>query len=155
MQPFIPQRMPRSLAGLVLSLLLASCSLLESGSGDTLEAGFADLRDTARSVVADPERRDRFLAKCRDLEAELLDFENYAAEFVTEYRRAFTDYDSNQDDLRRLSVAFRECQRVSQERFIELHLDMANAVTAHEWQTLQKQEAKIIQSMLDAALAGA
>ena len=147
-------RVPGGLAALALSLLLGSCSFLGIGSVDTLEAGFADLREAARSVVADPERRDRFLANCRELEAELLDFESYAAEFVTEYRRAFTDYDSDKDDLRRLSAAFRERQRASQERFIELHLAMAQAVTGPEWQTLQKQEARIIQSMLDNALGG-
>lgn len=143
---------PGTLVALALSVLLGSCSLLESGSGDSLEAGFAKLRDTARSVVADPERRDRFLGKCRELETELVDFERFAADFVTEYRRVFTDYDSNQDDLRRLTEAYRERQRASQERFVELHLAMARAVTGPEWQTLQKQEAKIIRSMLDNAL---
>ncbi len=153
-QPFKPQRMTRAHAALVLSLLLASCSLLESGSGDTLEGGLAKLRETARSVVADPDRRDRFLANCRELESELLDFERYAAEFASEYRRAFTDYDSDAEDLHRLSAAFRERQRASQARFVELHLAMAAAVTGPEWQSLREQETRIIRSMLDAALKG-
>jgi len=137
---------------LALTLLLGSCSLLDLGrGGTTLAEGFADLRETARSVIAEPGRRDRFLAHCEALESELLDFQSYATEFAAGYRRAFTDHDVGQDELRRLGAAFRERQRTSQKRFVELHLAMAGAVTGREWQSLQKQEAKIIESLLDAA----
>lgn len=139
------------LLALALSLLLGSCSFLGFGSGVTLAEGFSDLRETARSVIAEPGRRDRFLAHCEALESELLDFERFATEFVAGYRQAFTDHDASQDDLRRLSAAFRKRQRASQQRFVELHLAMAGAVTEREWQSLQKQEARIIESLLVAA----
>lgn len=138
----------------LLSLLLGSCSFLGFGPGATPAEGFADLRDAARTVIADPGRRDRFLAHCEALESELVDFERYAAEFAAGYRQAFTDHDVGQDELRRLSAAFRERQRASQQRFVELHLAMAGSVTEREWQTLGKQEARIIESLLNAATRG-
>ena len=146
------QRLAGCLLALTIGLLTADCSFLESGSGDTLQEGFAGLRDTARSVIVDPARLDRFLAHSEALETEFLDFERYAKEFAAEYRRVFTDYDSDRSDLLRLSQAFRRQQRAAQERFVELHLAMAGSVTEREWQSIQQQEARIIESMLDAAV---
>lgn len=134
---------------LALGLLLGSCSLLETGSPVTLAEGFAELRETAQVVIAEPGRRDHFIAHCQALEAELLDFERYATDFAVDYRRAFTDYDTDQDELHRLSTAFRERQRVSQQRFVVLHLAMAESVTDQEWRSLRKVEAKIVESLLD------
>lgn len=140
------------LLALTAGLLAADCSFLKSGSGDTVQDGFAKLRAAARSVVVEPDRLNLFLAHSEELEAELLEFERYARDFAAEYRHAFTDYDSDQDDLRRLSVAFRDRQRAAQQRFVALHLAMAGTVTRSEWRSIQDQEARIIESMLNAAL---
>lgn len=142
------------LAALALGLFLGSCSYLDFGSKEALPEGFARLRDTAHSVITDADRRDRFLAHCQALESEFVDFEQYATEFAARYREAFTDYDAGQDDLRRLSAAFRERQQASQERFVELHLAMAGAVTGREWEALGKQEARIVESLLHVATSG-
>jgi len=146
-----PVQMAGRLSALALSLLLGSCSFLGFGPRATLAEGFADLRDTARSVIAEPGRRDRFLIHCEALESELVDFERYVTDFAAGYRQAFSDHDVSQDDLRRLSAAFRERQQASQKRFVDLHLAMAGSVTEREWQSLQKQEARIIESLLAAA----
>jgi hypothetical protein len=148
------QRTGCFLLALTIGLLTASCSLLESGTGDTVPEGFTRLRDTARSVIGDPVRLEHFLARSEEFEAELLDFERYANEFAGEYRSAFTDYNSSQRDLRLLSEAFRERQRTAQGRFVELHLAMAESVTESEWRSIRKQEARIIESMLNAAIEG-
>jgi hypothetical protein len=148
------QRRGCFLLALTIGLLTASCSFLESGTGDTVPEGFTRLRDTARSVIEDPVRLEHFLARSDEFEAELLDFERYASEFAGEYRGAFTDYNSSQLDLRRLSEAFRERQRAAQRRFVELHLAMAGSVTETEWRSLRKQEARIIEGLLNAAIEG-
>ena len=153
-RPGKPVRMVGRLLLPALGLLLGSCSFLGFGPGVTLAEGFANLRDAARTVIADPGRRDRFLAHCEALESELVDFERYATEFAAGYRQAFTDHDVSQDELRRMSAAFRERQGASQQRFVELHLAMAGSVTEREWQTLGKQEARIIESLLNAATRG-
>lgn len=154
LRPGKPARMAGRLLVPAVALLLGSCTFLGLGQGPTLAEGFADLRETAQSVIAEPARRDRFLAHCEALESELVEFQGYATEFAAGYRRAFTDHDVSQDELRRLSAAFRERQRASQQRFVELHLAMAGSVTEREWQTLRKQEARIIESLLNAATRG-
>ena len=147
-------RVANVLATLVMGLFLGSCSYLGFGSEESLPDGFARLRDTAQSVIADADRRDRFLAHSRALESELLDFEQYATEFAARYRETFTDHDASQEDLRRLGAAFRDRQRASQDRFVELHLAMAAAVTEREWEVLGKQEAKIVESLLHVGTRG-
>ena len=124
------------LAGLAaVSLLLASCVERKISAADQLEAGFAQLRSTARSVVTDPAR--------------LRSFERDATGFVLQLRSAFTDYDTEQDRLRNLTAEFRDRQRRAQHRFVELHLTMARTVTPEEWQSLSKQEQAILAALFD------
>ena len=124
------------LAGLAaVSLLLASCVERKISAADQLEAGFAQLRSTARSVVTDPAR--------------LRSFERDATGFVQQLRSAFTDYDTEQDRLRNLTAEFRDRQRRAQHRFVELHLTMARTVTPEEWQSLSKQEQAILAALFD------
>jgi hypothetical protein len=132
------------------ALLLASCGFFKTSTTDILRTGFADLQVTARGVIADPARRDKYLQYSESLESELLEFERYAADFIDDYRLAFKDHGTQQAELRTLSAAFRERQREMQDRWVELHLAMAATVTAEEWQPLSKIEARIIESLLAA-----
>ena len=142
------------LAALGLCLLLTSCNWPKPATEDVLQAGFADLRTTAQTVIGDPARRDVFLDYSRAMESDLLAFEHYAAGFVDEYRHAFTDYAADRRTLAELSAGFRERQRAMQERFVQLHLAMAGAVTPEEWKPLSRREAKIYESLFKVATGG-
>ena len=133
-----------------ISLLLASCGFMKPSTADVLRAGFADLRATAQGVIADPARMDTYLQYSESLESELMDFERYAADFIVDYRLAFTDHGTGQAKLRTLSAAFRQRQSEMQDRWVELHLAMAATLTAEEWQPLSNGEARIIESLLEA-----
>ena len=138
------------LAGLAaVSLLLASCVERKISAADQLEAGFAQLRSTARSEVTDPARLDTYLEHSHSLESVLRSFERDATGFVQQLRSAFTDYDTEQDRLRNLTAEFHDRQRRAQHRFVELHLAMARTVTPEEWQSLSKQEQAILAALFD------
>jgi len=138
------------LAGLAaVLLLLASCLERKISAADRLEAGFAQLRSTARSVVMDPARLDTYLEHSHALESVLQSFERDATDFVEQLRSAFTDYGTEQDRLRNLTAQFRDRQRRAQQRFVELHLAMARTVTPEEWQSLSKQEQAILAALFD------
>ena len=139
------------LAALGLCLLLTACNWPKPATGEVLQAGFADLRATAETVIGDPGRRGIYLEHCRAMESELMAFERHASGFVDGYRRAFTDYAADRHALAELSVSFRERQQATQTRFVELHLAMAAVVTPEEWQPLAQQESKIFESLLKAA----
>jgi hypothetical protein len=130
-------------------------AVTQNAAADTLyhpvgHSVVAGLQVTARGVIADPARRDKYLQYSESLESELLAFERYAADFIDDYRLAFKDHGTQQAELRTLSAAFRERQREMQDRWVELHLAMAATVTAEEWQPLSKIEARIIESLLAA-----
>jgi hypothetical protein len=131
-------------------LLLTSCSNFQPSSRDIVRAGFTELRATAVAVIADASRRDLYLEHSRQLESELLAFETYAAGFIEDYRRAFTDYATDATELEQISAAFRQRQRATQDRFVELHLAMADTLIETEWPPLSRQEVQIIQSLLRA-----
>mgnify|MGYP001815273788 FL=1 len=135
---------------LAAGLVFVSCSTIPPSTGDILRAGFTELRATAVAAITDASRRERYLEHSRQLESEMLAFESYAAGFVDEYRLAFTDYATDAAELERLSAAFRQRQRATQDRFVELHLAMAGTLTETEWRPLSKQESKIIESLLRA-----
>lgn len=142
------------LAGLFLclaaGLFVTSCNTLRPSTRDILRTSFTELRATAVAVIGDALRRELYLDHCRRLEAELLDFETYATGFVEEYRLAFTDYGTGQAELEALSEAFRQRQHAMQDRFVELHLAMAGTLTPEEWRPLSKQEARILESLMQA-----
>lgn len=131
-------------------LLLASCGFMKSSTANVLREAFADLRSTAQGVIADPNRRDRYLQFSESLESELMAFERYAANFVDDYRLAFTNHGADQAELRKLSATFRDQQREMQDRWVELHLAMAATLTAEEWQPLSISEARIVEGLLNA-----
>ena len=138
------------LAGLVLCLTPPSCMPVRPTTADILESGYAELRGLADSVISDESRRKTYQDLSRELESDLLAFNEYAAEFAGSYRAAFTDYAVGPDELRERSEVFRQHQRAMQDRFVEFHLAMAGTVTAEEWQALSPREAKIIESLLNA-----
>jgi len=137
---------------LALSLPLLSCHILKPAPESILRRGFADLNAKAETVISDRARRESYLQYSRQMEAEFLDFEAHVAGFVRDYRRAFTDYDIGEQELTGVVEDFRDRQRSAQDRFVELHLAMAATVTAEEWPPLSRQEAKIIESLLDNAM---
>lgn len=137
------------LAGLVLCLAPPSCMPVRPTTADILESGFADLRALADSVITDEVRRETYRNLSLELESDLLAFDEYAAGYGDGYRTAFIDYTVGPEELRERSETFRGHQRTMQDRFVALHLAMAGAVTAEEWQALSPQEAKIIESLLD------
>lgn len=154
-----PQRKVSFLFSLLVTLgccvLLASCNWPKPAKRDVLQAGFADLRATAETVIADPARRELYLQRCQAMESDLLAFEHYAAEYVKGYRQAFTDYATDQDTLAEWSTAFREQQEIMQTRFVQLHLAMADGVTAEEWQPLAAKETRIVELLLKSATGAA
>ncbi len=107
------------------------------------------MRALADSVIADEARRKTYQDLSRELESDLLAFDEYAAGYGDGYRAAFIDYTVGPEELRERSETFRRHQRAMQDRFVALHLAMAGAVTAEEWQALSPREAKIIESLLD------
>jgi len=142
------------LIGLVSGLWTASCSQPQPATADILRSGFTELRTGARAVIADPDRRETFIELSRQLESELLAFDDYAAGFIDDYRESFADYAAPQSLLSERSEAFRRRQRAMQDRFVDLHLAMAAAVTAQEWRLLSENEAEIIQRLLSSAQGG-
>lgn len=142
------------LIGLLLGLLTASCSQPQPAAADILRSGFSELRSSAEAVIADDYRRETYLELSRQLESELLAFDDYATGFIDGYRESFTDHAVSQSILRERSEAFRTRQRTMQNRFVGLHLAMAATVTTQEWQLLSQHEAKIIQGLLNSAQPG-
>ena len=139
---------------LAAALFLGSstCTQIPPTTADILRSGFTELRVTARAVIADRQRRDVYLQLSYEMESELQAFDDYTAAFMPEYRAAFTDYAVEARELRERGEAFRQRQRAMQDRFVELHLAMASTTTPPEWQSLSRQEAKIIESLLNAAI---
>lgn len=139
-------------AGLAAILLFfASCIDWKASKVDELDAGFLKLRSVARSVVTDPARLDAYLDYSRSLESELQSFRGGATDFVDRFQGAFTDYDTEQDRLRKLTAEFRERQQQAQDRFVELHLAMAHTVTPEEWASLSKQELELFSALFNLA----
>ena len=139
---------------LALSLVLGSCGSTKPGAPEVLHTGFDKLRATAQANIADSERRDTYLRLAVNMQVELLAFEKYAAGYVEEYRRAFTDHATDAEALRQLTSEFRARQRKTQDRFVELHLAMADSVTEQEWPALSKQETAMVEQLLKAAQGG-
>ena len=139
-------------AGLAAILLFfASCIDWKVNKVDELDAGFLKLRSVARSVVTDPARLDTYLDYSLSLESELQSFRGGATDFVDRFRGAFTNYDAEQDRLRKLTAEFRERQQQAQDRFVELHLAMAHTVTPEEWESLSKQERELFTQLFNLA----
>jgi hypothetical protein len=97
---------------------------------------------------------ERYLELAGRMEAELLEFESYASDFIGSYRKTFTDHANDQTDLAKLGASFRKRQRTAQDRFVDLHLAMANTLTRSEWAVLSKQEAAIVEQLLAPAAGG-
>lgn len=137
-----------------LGLLLACCGATKPSAGESLQRGFADLRTTAATTIADAERREAYLDLVGRMESELIAFEAYASEFIDEYRRAFTDHAVDQATVERLATTFRARQRDAQVRFVDLHLAMARSVSEDEWAVLSQQETAIVKRLLSGTTGG-
>lgn len=151
-QDSIRQR-PSLLCSLIFlsAVLLGSCGSTKPSSADVITTGFADLRETANTVISDSLRREKYLQASQRLETELRSFEEYARGAVENFQEVFADYDAGQDSLKRLSTEFSGQRTMAQDRVIDAHLAMAASVTSGEWKVLVKEENRIFKDLRDAA----
>jgi len=148
-----PRTIIRCSAIMLLALVVASCGSNDPrpSTGDVITNGFVELRMEAEKVVTDSVRREKYLAGTVSLETVLHEFDETSAKTFADYRKAFVDYDANEDALNNIAARYRAEQSQANARFIEAHLAMASSVTADEWKPLAKKEAKLLKDIKKAA----
>ncbi len=146
-------RPTRVLLGFIASsvcLILGSCAT-EPSPPEVLGGQFDELRALAGNVITDDDRREAYVRQTRDLENEIENFGRYTGDFLAEYQSAFTDHSVGEARLTELTGEFRERQRSSQERFVDLHMAMASTLTEEEFARLARRERKLVEALRDAA----
>ena len=145
-----PIRVMRVSIAASVCLGLGFC-VTQPSAQEVLGGQFDELRTLAGNVITDADRRDAYVRQARDLENEIENFGRYTGDFLAEYQSAFTDHSVGEARLTELTGEFRERQRSSQQRFVDLHMAMASTLTEEEFAGLARRERKLVEALRDAA----
>lgn len=151
--PFHLKRTAFLAIGALLAMSLVSCSSHKPklSTEDAITEGFVELRMEAAKVITDSVRREKYLAATTALEDGLRAFDQAASAIVSDYQKAFRDYNADKTVLNGLAAKYRAEQSKAIADFVQAHSAMAASVTADEWKPLAKQEQKLIKSVAAAA----
>ena len=153
-----PFHVKRTTIVMIAALLATALPLSSCGSndpkpsaGETITGGFLELRMEAQKVITDSVRREKYLSATTALETGLNEFDQAANSIVREYQAAFRNYDVDKAALSGIAAKYRAEQSKAIADFVQAHTAMAASVTADEWKSLARKEAKLIGDIKAAA----
>ncbi len=129
---------------LACTLALAGCAESPKTSAELIGGPMREMRQTVEKNVADPTRQTQLLALVDALDGVLQEHSRDLNTLSGDLSRINADYDATREAFDALLSAFAQRTRVSEERALDLHFQMAALTSADEWKPISKREVEAL-----------